>query len=340
MTILLGDRTITLNQAALEELLNQAQQQGECIYQNDGIETQVNLPHVLGEGCGRSIQLRHGLTLHIRDAKLRHSVAVEQHYDATFPVTAKFYLSGASRVKMPRVAEMEPDEEISGHHYLSRLPNLIKIEEWQANVPIQLVMIHAHADYFRTFSCTDSLPDLLQTLMQGSGRFHQSLGKMSPAIVQILQQIIHCPYQGTTQQLYLESKALELFALQFACLESKLPTLRKQTLPADDLERLHSAKDLLVQYANNPPSLLELARQVGLNDRKLKQGFRQVFGTTVFGYLHDYRMQQAQDLLQQSQLTIAQVAATIGYRNPEAFSTAFRRRFAVSPKAYQLGHRG
>lgn len=48
-------------------------------------------------------------------------------------------------------------------------------------------------------------------------------------------------------------------------------------------------------------------------------------------------MQQARQLLLNSNLSIAGVAARVGYRNPEAFSTAFRRKFAVSPKAYQLG---
>ncbi|NET51062.1 MAG: helix-turn-helix transcriptional regulator, partial [Merismopedia sp. SIO2A8] len=73
---------------------------------------------------------------------------------------------------------------------------------------------------------------------------------------------------------------------------------------------------------------------------KLKQGFRHLFGTTVFGYLCNYRMEQAQQLLHSPHITIAQVAVQVGYRNPEAFSTAFRRKFAVGPKAYQLRQRG
>ena len=59
----------------------------------------------------------------------------------------------------------------------------------------------------------------------------------------------------------------------------------------------------------------------------------------MFGYLQQYRMEQAQLLLQDRELSVAKVAATVGYRSPEAFSTAFRRQFAVSPKAYQLGRR-
>ena len=97
--------------------------------------------------------------------------------------------------------------------------------------------------------------------------------------------------------------------------------------------------EILSQQAADPPSLSNLARQVGLNDRKLKEGFRQVFGTTAFSYLRDYRLQQAQQLLCNPNLSISSVAATVGYKSPESFCKAFRHKFAVSPKAYQLGHR-
>jgi len=50
-------------------------------------------------------------------------------------------------------------------------------------------------------------------------------------------------------------------------------------------------------------------------------------------------MQQAKQLLMMPEATIASVAQAIGYRNPEAFSVAFRRTFAITPKAYQLQHR-
>ncbi|MGG6293697.1 helix-turn-helix transcriptional regulator [Leptolyngbya sp. AN02str] len=83
-----------------------------------------------------------------------------------------------------------------------------------------------------------------------------------------------------------------------------------------------------------------MARQVGLNDHKLKQGFRHVFGTTAFGYLRDHRLQQAKELLHDSNQTIAKIATTVGYKSPEAFCNAFRRKFTISPRAYQLSQRG
>ena len=173
--------------------------------------------------------------------------------------------------------------------------------------------------------------------MQDSERFHQPLGKISPAMIQVLQQILYCPYQGITQQLYLESKALELLALQFTCLEADVSTLKQLPLKSRNLERVQYAREILVRNLNKPPSLKQLTHQTGLSDRALQQGFSYLFGTTVFGYFHNYRLEQAQYLLRQPHTTVGEVATQVGYRNPEAFSTAFRRKFGINPKAYQLG---
>lgn len=110
---------IALTFADWQELLERAQQQGEVVFQQAALGTQTNLPSAIGEGCDRIIQLRGGLTIHIRNAKLRQTIAIEQQHEETFPVTAKFYLSGASRIKTPQVPEIEADyTELAGHSYL------------------------------------------------------------------------------------------------------------------------------------------------------------------------------------------------------------------------------
>ena len=340
MAISLGG-DIALTVADLRLLQAQAQQRGEVIHRTTEFGTEVNLPRKLGEAGDRIFQLRDGLTLSIRSGQLWQPLVIEKQHDRAFPVIAKFYLSGSSRVKTPQVPEIIPDyKEVAGHNYIYHLPSMTEYEEWQSDSFIQVLMVTANLDYFRTFSTDNSLPNPLHTLMRDSNRFHKSLGKTTPAITQILQQIIHCPYQGMTQQLYLESKALELLGLQFAGLESNSAQSNQLNLKADDLERVEYARDILIQRLDNPPSLIELSRLVELNDRKLKLGFHQLYNTTVFRHLRDYRMEQAQDLLYQSQMTVAQVANKVGYGNPEAFSTAFKRKFGVSPKAYQLGKRG
>jgi AraC-like DNA-binding protein len=89
----------------------------------------------------------------------------------------------------------------------------------------------------------------------------------------------------------------------------------------------------------NPPFLLELARQVGLNEKKLNLGFKQVFGTTVFDYLRTYRLEKAKQLLNEGKMNVTEVAFGVGYLHHSTFSRSFTRHFGISPMAYRLEER-
>ncbi|GAB4304343.1 MAG: hypothetical protein Kow0091_06020 [Geminocystis sp.] len=80
---------------------------------------------------------------------------------------------------------------------------------------------------------------------------------------------------------------------------------------------------------------MALAREVKLNDCKLKQGFRYLFGTTVFGYVHYCRMQEAMKLLSQEDLTITHIAQKVGYASPSRFCHAFKRHQGITPSTYR-----
>ncbi|MEO0536310.1 MAG: AraC family transcriptional regulator [Cyanobacteria bacterium P01_A01_bin.123] len=334
---------VKLTDDSFRDMELEAQEGGEQIWQPLDLGGQIYLPKQLGSGGDRCIQLRNSLTINILQCQLWQTIQLTKLHESNFPLVAKFYLSGASRVRSLDATDIDTDyEEIKSYHYLYHLPDHAEIEDWPANEPIHVIYVEVDPSYFSTFDMGKAvLSPPLQKLIAGdrNQRFHQPLGRMTPTIKQLLQQILHCPYTGLMQQIYLESKALELFAAQFTLwTETSTPTV-SISFCAQDIEQLQQAREILIQQAMHPPSLIELARRVGLNDRKLNHGFRHLFGTTVFGYLQDYRLQQAKELLLNSRFTIAGVAATVGYRSPEAFSTAFRRKFAVSPKTYQLSQR-
>jgi AraC-like DNA-binding protein len=181
------------------------------------------------------------------------------------------------------------------------------------------------------------LPKTVEKMLEGEYKFPFTDPIMiTPGMETALWQILHCPYQGLTKTLYLEAKSLELIALFLDAIEDE--NASQLFLHQDDLERIHQARQILQNNLQTPPSLINLARQVGLNDRKLKQGFRQVFNTSVFGYLTQLRMEKACQLLMQ-ELSVAAVAAIVGYASPTAFTGAFRRKFGVTPKGYQMGQR-
>lgn len=154
-----------------------------------------------------------------------------------------------------------------------------------------------------------------------------------------LHQILKCPYQGVTQRLYLESKTLEVIALNLQQLKVIYQSTRKQILSPDEIDRIYQARDILIQQMYNPPSLLSLARQVGLNDYKLKQGFHHVFGTTAFGCLHQYRMEQARVLLETQKVQVEVAAQAAGYNSLSSFHRAYKKYFGISPGAHRKGNR-
>jgi AraC-like DNA-binding protein len=173
----------------------------------------------------------------------------------------------------------------------------------------------------------------LAHLIQPKQIYYQRAGTPTVTMQTTLHQLINCPFAGITQRIYLETKVWELMAL---LIDQELALINQQPLPlkADDIERVYHARDILRQNHSSPPSLLNLARQVGLNDCTLKRGFRQVFGQTAFGYLHDYRIEQARRLLQEGNLNVTEAARSVGFANRSYFAAAFRKKYGVSPKHY------
>ncbi|WP_073550920.1 helix-turn-helix domain-containing protein [Chroogloeocystis siderophila] len=184
-------------------------------------------------------------------------------------------------------------------------------------------------------------PKELQQLLEGDPLIcYEEISTVTPAMRLAAEQILYCPYTGTTEQIYLESKCLELIALKIEQLaETELSsTSDRILLKSDDIDRIYHARKIIVDNLDNPPSLSELAKQVELNECTLKRGFRQVFHTTVFGYLHQIRMEQAYQLLVAGDANVTEAAKAVGYASTTSFSAAFRKKYGKNPCAYRRSH--
>lgn len=91
---------------------------------------------------------------------------------------------------------------------------------------------------------------------------------------------------------------------------------------------------MLVRDMENPPSLAQLAKMAGLSEKKLKMGFKQVFGLPVFEYFRNYRLEIARELLASGGMNVTEVGMHIGYQNLSHFSHEFFRRYGVTPKKF------
>jgi AraC-like DNA-binding protein len=153
---------------------------------------------------------------------------------------------------------------------------------------------------------------------------------MGPALFHQFDEIAACDARGTSRMLHLEALGLSLVASLVDQIEESARAESPQ-LSAHDRERLEAARTVLLARMADPPTLAALARTVGLNQLRLKAGFRTLFGLPAYAYLREHRMQQAWKLLRERRHTVTEVAQHVGYANPSKFAATFRKRFNVRP---------
>jgi len=94
------------------------------------------------------------------------------------------------------------------------------------------------------------------------------------------------------------------------------------------------AKDIIIARMIEPPTLQELANDVGLTLKKLKEGFKQIYGDSVFSFLFEYKMEYARKLLESNQYNVNEVGLKVGYSTASHFIAAFKKKYGVTPKKY------
>ena len=154
---------------------------------------------------------------------------------------------------------------------------------------------------------------------------------ITAAMRQILKQIQDCSFIGVLKRLFVEAKVIELLTLQISQINGLQAS--QKALKGVDIDKLNEIKALLLKNINSPFSIEELSKIAGINRTKLQEGFKELFGTTIFGYITDTRLEEAKQKIQESpNFTIAEIAAITGYKNPQHFTAAFKRKFGFLPK--------
>ncbi|MGN6342066.1 MAG: helix-turn-helix transcriptional regulator [Ginsengibacter sp.] len=203
---------------------------------------------------------------------------------------------------------------------------------------------HLNVSQFQIQFTRDSFLKLSENANDTLKRFSEKILSGKPLILsehhlpidlsmqQAIDAILKCKYQQGLKKMFLLSKAIEILVLQaeaFNCLQPRKKTIARTDF---DKDRIHYAREYLIQHIDTPPSLSELARLAGLNEYKLKYGFKEIYKTTVFGYLAEKRLELARDYLSDPNKSITDIADLLGYSSIQHFSSAFKKKFGQSPR--------
>ncbi|WP_422082605.1 helix-turn-helix transcriptional regulator [Ulvibacterium sp.] len=159
---------------------------------------------------------------------------------------------------------------------------------------------------------------------------------VSPAIAVVLSQIMNYNLHPSVKELYIHGKVYELVSLYFnrntdADVE-QCPFL----VDEDNVRRIRQAKEIIIAQMAEPPSLQALAKEIGLPLKKLKEGFKQIYGDSVYSFLFDYKMEHARRLLETGQNNVNEVGLKIGYSTASHFIAAFKKKYGTTPKKYVM----
>lgn len=168
----------------------------------------------------------------------------------------------------------------------------------------------------------------IRDLFYGTTFSTNSIKPVSPQMRGVIYNMCNCPFKGIMRKMYLEAQITELFLLQ---VESHKP-LKNNNIKKKDIDKLIATKEFIDKNYRKRIRIIDLAKIVGTNQQLLRTGFKALFGTTIFGYYNDLRMEWANHLLVNKDKLVAEVADEIGYKNPQHFTVAFKKKFGVLPK--------
>lgn len=155
----------------------------------------------------------------------------------------------------------------------------------------------------------------------------------------VLNQLFTVHVSESSEKLYYQAKALEILSLYFS---TRRPNTESCPFLNDEetVRKIKHAKENLLKKMDDPPTLKELAKLVGLNEYQLKVGFKEIYGNTVYGYLLEHKLDHSRALLDKGKFQVNQVAYEVGYTNPSHFIAAFKKKFGVTPKKYLMNQAG
>ncbi len=162
-------------------------------------------------------------------------------------------------------------------------------------------------------------------------------GQISPSMSIVLNQLMHYNLHPSVKSLYFKAKAYELLSLYF----NRPTDLDVEQCPfladEENVSKIKKAKQIVIARMAEPPTLQELADEINLPLNRLKEGFKQIYGDSVFSFLFDYKMEVARQLLAGGNHNVNEVGLKVGYSASSHFISAFKKKFGTTPKKFMSG---
>lgn len=108
---------------------------------------------------------------------------------------------------------------------------------------------------------------------------------------------------------------------------------------AEQVRLIRQIHDDMLSHLDQRITIDDLCHRYPINPTTLKDVFKTVYGMSIAAHLKEHRLERAEQLLLESDASVADVARQVGYESQSKFSTAFREQFGQLPKEYRKSHK-
>ena len=210
--------------------------------------------------------------------------------------------------------------------------DLSSVIRFPANHHINYVVVAITPPYLTALLALNDPNSVLQTIT-GSGNSFLFFESMTAETKLLLKNIAAVDMNNNLSRFYMQIKVQELLYLLFHQLSSR-ESAAHQSINSADAERLLHIRNEILSDLSVPPLLRELAQIAAMSETKLKQLFKQTFGSTIYNYYQQARMEEAAFLLKQSKRSVAEVGYELGFSNLSHFSRLFEKHYGITPKRF------
>ncbi len=326
---------VRLYRQDLSEILLERNFPMDFLHQGEGVsERHTELTHCFGDASYQEIFFE-GVHIGFGHASLREQVQLG--FEAELEtVEMHFSLKGQTAAITD---QFQQAIGFQAHQHNILYANKLKgTMHWNSH-EFKLCEINLHPGFFKKFLPQTGLlfEHFRRSMEEGrSGILSPRHPLIQANMYPLIEDIMHCDRQGAFKRMFLEAKVIELLMLQLEQL-SDVP-LTTSSLKKNDLEKVYAVRELIIANPDKPATLVNLALGVGTNEYTLKKGFKELFGTTVFGFWNDLKLEQARLMLLDSGMNVGEVSDKTGYKNARHFSTAFKKKFGVLPSQLHRHH--
>lgn len=133
---------------------------------------------------------------------------------------------------------------------------------------------------------------------------------------------------------YIRVKVLEMLLVLtgFDMTENKSEHIYFPEAQIDTVKQIHT---FLKEHYKEHYTIEQLSEHFEMSPTVLKKCFKGVYGDSIYSYMKKYRLQIAERLLKENELSIGEIASQIGYLNPNKFTSAFCDEYGMPPTAYR-----